>query len=91
MFTVIGQLNDGHDYAVTWADGDLHGDGGAVATIVARVGDEVSLTPTGPRLEVALDDPLSVLAVMHESGTVTAVGGQPPERPASAMPEDATP
>lgn len=93
MFTVVGET-EGRPYRLSWDDGALDGDDGAIEALTAAVGRTVSLPPTGPSAVLDLTDPVSVLIGCHDvvGGVDDATGDVPDVQALTAdddAPEDA--
>lgn len=86
VFTVEGFLPESVLYVlqcgIADAAADLHGltgDRFVLAFLMAREGQTVEVTPTGPVYTLDLADNETVLAALHALTTVTAVRGDPPD------------
>ncbi|MFE1206316.1 hypothetical protein ACFW5V_32035 [Streptomyces sp. NPDC058762] len=76
--TVTGAFDDGATYTVQItgrADRPVIGSHRAVALVELHQGEEITLSPTGPRKVVAGADEASVLAVLHEYTNVLEESG----------------
>jgi hypothetical protein len=87
MFTATGTDKAGNRFDLVWQPGRVTGTENILAALLARVGQTVKETPTGPTIPYDLDDPASVAAAVREAasadveffGEVPPVTGLPPD------------